>query len=133
MAYLNGLQSKRKTKEDQGEEFGERKTSIVRCYATLLVHCMTAQMMTAITHVALKAETKCEKTLSWFSFVVVEEKIINKLFSPQCFLWFRVHDENFQLAQQRGFDWFKAQSAMFLTFVLQTCCSALTAAKYLLF
>ena len=30
MAYLNDLQSKRKTKEDQGEEFGEQKTSIVR-------------------------------------------------------------------------------------------------------
>ena len=43
MAYLNGLQSKRKTKEDQSEVFGERKTSIVRCHATLLVHCMTAQ------------------------------------------------------------------------------------------
>ena len=35
MAYLNDLQSKRKTKEDQGEEFGERKTSIVRCHETL--------------------------------------------------------------------------------------------------
>ena len=58
MAYLNDLQSKRRTKEDQGEEFGERKTSIVRCHATLLGHCMTAQMMTATTHVhvALKAE-----------------------------------------------------------------------------
>ena len=32
MAYLNDLQSKRKTKGDQGEEFGERKTSVVRCH-----------------------------------------------------------------------------------------------------
>ena len=70
MTYLNGLQSKRKTKEDQSKEFGERKTSIVRCHATLLVHCMTAQMTTAITHVALKAETNCEKTLACFSFVL---------------------------------------------------------------
>ena len=70
MAYLNGFQSKRKTKEDQGKEFGERKTSIVRCHATLLVHCMTAQMTAAITHIALKAETNCEKTLVWFSFVL---------------------------------------------------------------
>ena len=38
-----------------------------------------------------------------------EEKIICKLFFPQCFLWFSVHNENFQLAQQRGFDWFKAE------------------------
>ena len=29
MAYVNDLHSKRKTKEDQGEEFGERKTYIV--------------------------------------------------------------------------------------------------------
>ena len=29
MAYLNGLQSKRKTKEDQGQELGERKISII--------------------------------------------------------------------------------------------------------
>ena len=28
MAYVNDLQSKRKTKEDQGEEFGEQKTSL---------------------------------------------------------------------------------------------------------
>ena len=64
MAYLNDLQSKRKTKEDQGEEFGsERKTSIVCCHATLLVHCMTTHMTTAIMHVALKAEINCEKTL----------------------------------------------------------------------
>ena len=69
MAYLNGLKPKRTTKEDQGEEFGERKTLKVRCRATLLVHCMTAQMTTAITHVALKAETNCEKALAWFSFV----------------------------------------------------------------
>ena len=69
MTYLNGLQSKRETKEDHGEEFGERKTSIGRCHATLLIHCMTAQMTTAIMHVALKAETNCEKTLAWFSFV----------------------------------------------------------------
>ena len=70
MTCLNGLQSKRKTKEDQNKEFGERKTSIVRCHATLLVHCMTAQMTTAITHVALKAEKNCEKTLAGFSFVL---------------------------------------------------------------
>ena len=70
MAYLNGLQSKKKTKEDHGEEFDEQKTSSVRCHATLLVHCVTAQMTTAITHVALKAETNCEKTLAWFSFVL---------------------------------------------------------------
>ena len=69
MAYLSGLQSKRKTKEDQRAEFGEQKTSIVHCHATLLVSCMTAQMTTAITHVALKAETNSEKTLAWFSFV----------------------------------------------------------------
>ena len=50
MAHLNDLQSKRKTKEEQGEEFGERKTSIVGCHATLLVHCMTAQMTTAGAH-----------------------------------------------------------------------------------
>ena len=62
-----------------------------------------------------------------------EEKIINKLFFPQYFLWFRVHNEQFQLAQQQGFDWFKAQSGMFLTFVLQAFCSALGAANYLLF
>ena len=55
MAYLNDLQSKRKTKEDQGEEFGERKTSIVHCHTMLLVHCMAAQMTTAIImQVALK-------------------------------------------------------------------------------
>ena len=61
-----------------------------------------------------------------------EEKFIKKLFF-QCFLWFTVHPENFQLAQQRGIDCFKAQSGIFLTFVLQTCCSALRAANYLLF
>ena len=33
MTNLNGLQSKRKTKEDQNEEFGERKTPTVRCHA----------------------------------------------------------------------------------------------------
>ena len=43
---------------------------------------------------------------------------MNKLFSPQSFLWFRVHNEKLQLAQQRGLDWFKAQKGMFLTFVL---------------
>ena len=45
MSYLNDLQSKRKTKKDQGEEFG-------------LVFCMTAQIMTAIIimHVALNVE-----------------------------------------------------------------------------
>ena len=68
MTHLNDLQPKRKTKEDQGEEFGERKTSVVHCHARRLVHCMTAQMTIAITHVALKAETNCEKTLAWFSF-----------------------------------------------------------------
>ena len=36
---------------------------ITQCF---LVHCMTAQ----ITHVALKAEINCEKTLGWFSFVL---------------------------------------------------------------
>ena len=56
-------------RESQGEEFGEQKTSIAHCHATLLVYCMTAQMTTAITHVALKAETNSEKTLAWFSFV----------------------------------------------------------------
>ena len=61
MAYLNDLQSKRKTKEDQGEEFGGQKSSIAHCHATLLVHCMTAQMMTAITHAALNAEINCAK------------------------------------------------------------------------
>ena len=65
MAYLNDFQSRRNTKEDQGEEFGERKTSTVRCHATLLVHCMTAQMTTA-----MKAETNCEKILAWSSFVL---------------------------------------------------------------
>ena len=113
---------------------------------------------TAITHFALKAEINCEKTLGWFSFVLKlnwkctnikallgndkilrragknEENIcINKLFFPQCFVWFRVHNENVRLAQQRGFYWFKVQSGMFLTSVLQTCCSALRAANYLLF
>ena len=58
---LIGLQSKRKTNEDQGEEFGKQETSIARCHATVLVHWMTAQMTTAITHVALKAETNCKK------------------------------------------------------------------------
>ena len=58
---LNDLQSKRKTKEDQGEEFGEQKTSIARCHPTLLVHCMIAHMMAAITHVNLKAEINCKK------------------------------------------------------------------------
>ena len=68
---LIGLQSKRKTKEDQGEEFGEQgNNSIACCHAMVLVHCMTAQMTTAIMHVALKAETNCEKTLAWFSFVL---------------------------------------------------------------
>ena len=56
-----------------------------------------------------------------------------RLFFPEGFLWFRVHNENFQLAQQRAFDWFKAQTRMFLTFVLQTFCSTLRAASYLLF
>ena len=60
-----------------------------------------------------------------------EEKIINKVFFPQFFVWFRVHNENFQLGQQQGFDWFKAQSGMFSTFVSQTCYSALRAAYYL--
>ena len=69
-AYLNDLQSKGKTEEDQGEEFGEQKTSIARCHATLLVHCMIAHMMTAITHVNLKSEINCEKTLGWFFFVL---------------------------------------------------------------
>lgn len=32
MTHLNDLQPKRKTKEDQGEEFGEQKTSIVHCH-----------------------------------------------------------------------------------------------------
>ena len=70
MAYLSDLQSKRKTKDFQGEEFGERKTSPVRCHTTLLVHCMIAQMTTAVKHVALKAEINCEKTLGWCSFVL---------------------------------------------------------------
>ena len=70
MAYLNDLQSKRKTKEDQGEEFGERKTSIVLCHAMLLVHCMTAHVTIAITHMTLKAEKKCQKTLGWSSIVL---------------------------------------------------------------
>ena len=54
----------------KGEEVGEQRTSIVHYQATLLVHCMTAQIMTAIMHVALKAETNCEKTIAWFSFVL---------------------------------------------------------------
>ena len=53
---------------------------IVRYHATLLVHCMTAQMTTAITHVALKAETNCEKTLAWFSL---------KMHKYQGFAWQR--------------------------------------------
>ena len=48
------------------------------------------------------------------------KKIITELFFTQCFVWFRVHYEKFQIAQQRGFDRFKVQSGMFLTFVLQT-------------
>ena len=40
-----------------------------------------------------------------------------------------MHNKKFQLAQQQGFDWFKAQSGIFVTFVLQTCCSAPTAAN----
>ena len=48
MAYLNDLQSKRKTKEAQGEEFVERKTLIERCHAMLLVHFMTGQVPAAI-------------------------------------------------------------------------------------
>ena len=45
------------------EEFDERKASIVRCHATLLVHCMTAQIVTTITHMALRAKINCQKTL----------------------------------------------------------------------
>ena len=63
MAYLNDLQSKRITKEDKGEEFGERKTSIARCHATLLVH-----WMIAITNVNLKAEINCGKD-PWMVFL----------------------------------------------------------------
>ena len=94
MAFLNGLQSKRKTKEDQGEEFGEWKTSIVHCHTMLLVQCMTAHMTTAISHLALKAETNCKKALAWFSNIKAllgndkiliragknKEKILSKLF-----------------------------------------------------
>ena len=36
-------------------------TSIVRCHPTLLVHCMTAHMTTAITHVALEGREKLQK------------------------------------------------------------------------
>ena len=66
MAY----NQRERQKKNQSEVFGERKTSIVSCYTTLLVHCTTAQMTTAITHAALKAEANCEKTLARFSFVL---------------------------------------------------------------
>ena len=55
-----------KTKKEQGEQ----KTFIVHCEATFLVHSMTAQITTVITHAALKAEINCEKTLGWFSSVL---------------------------------------------------------------
>ena len=42
-----------------------------------------------------------------------KEKIINKLFFLQCFVWFRVHSEKFQLVQQLDFDWFKVQRGTF--------------------
>ena len=51
---LKLFKMKEKDQRDQGEEFGERKTSIVHCHAMLLVHCMAAQMTTAIMHMALK-------------------------------------------------------------------------------
>ena len=62
MAYLNDLQSKRKTKGDQGEG--------LLCHAMLLVHCMTAHVTIAIMHMTLKAEKKCQKTLGWSSIVL---------------------------------------------------------------
>ena len=49
LLIINDLQSKRKSEEDQGEELGEKKIFSVSCHTTLLVHCMTAQIMTAIT------------------------------------------------------------------------------------
>ena len=60
---LTSLTIKEKDKRGQGEAIGEWTTSIVRCHATLLVHCMTFQITTPITQVAFKAEINCEKTL----------------------------------------------------------------------
>ena len=45
----------------------------------LLVHCMTAQMMTAISHVALKAEINSEKTIGLFSFVLKLNRKCNNI------------------------------------------------------
>ena len=85
----------------------------------------------------LEGRNKPKKTLAWFSFILKlkwkctnikallgndkiliragknQGKIINKLLFPQCFLLFRVHKESVQLAQQRGFHWFKAQWNVF--------------------
>ena len=61
MAHLNDLQSKRKTKEGQGEEFGERKTSIVRCRAMPLVHGMTAQLSAVIYARGLEGRNELQK------------------------------------------------------------------------
>ena len=88
MAYLNDLQSKRKTKEDQGEEFGERKTSIVRSHAMLLVHCMTAQMTAAIYAggFGLEVRNKLQKDPSTV-FLCLKAKL--KMYKYQGFAWQR--------------------------------------------
>ena len=70
MAYLNDLQSKRKTKEDQGEEFGDREK----------IHCALSRNAFSPLHDSpnddsnyargLEGRNNCEKTLAWFSFVL---------------------------------------------------------------
>ena len=84
MVYLNDLQSKRKTKEDQGEEFGERKTSVVRYHAMLLVHCMTAQMTAAIYARGLEVRNKLQKE-PLTVFLCLKAKL--KMYKYQGFAW----------------------------------------------
>ena len=84
MAYLNDLQSKRKTKEDQGEEFAERKTSILRCHAMLLVYCMTAQMTAAIYARGLEGRNKLQKDPSTV-FLCLKAQL--KMCKYQGFAW----------------------------------------------
>ena len=96
----------------------ERETSIVCCHMTLFVHCMTAQMTTALYAHDLAGRNKLPKDpwmlllcfkaklkmYKYQGFAQIElgkkEKIINNLFFLQCFVWFRVRNEKFQLAQQ---------------------------------
>ena len=58
------------TYNERGRQKRIRVKSLVSRKHPLCIVTMTAQMMTAIMHVVLKAEINCEKTLGWFSFVL---------------------------------------------------------------